>query len=156
MENEKQYLNVYRLTSELFDIYKSVRDARLNDDNYDFLMEEFNDDYLKLYAQTMAHTFDKEMCEYLNGGNHAIFGSWNNVDYDYPEHIIGHFQYNRAMVDDMIARLNAGEESQQANDDRDWLVDWFWNTFGSSGIEYNFADEISDMEYIFEQEHSYA
>lgn len=155
MENEKQYLNVNRLINELFDIYKSVRDARLNDDNYDFLMEEFDDDYLNLYAQTMAHMFNKEMCKYLNGGDHTIFGSWNNIDYDYPEHIIGRFQYNRAIVDNMVARLNAGEESQQANDDRDWLVDWFWNTFGSSGIEYNFADEVSDMEYIFEQEYSY-
>ena len=33
----------------------------------------------------------------------------------------------------MIARLDAGEDSEQANEDRDFLVDWFFENFWNMG-----------------------
>jgi hypothetical protein len=48
----------------------------------------------------------------------------------------------------MIARLDAGEDSKQANEDRDFLVDWFFETFGTHGISYNFQSDISEYLYI--------
>lgn len=42
----------------------------------------------------------------------------------------------------------AGEDSKQANEDRDFLVDWFFETFGTFGISYNFQSDISEALYV--------
>ena len=59
------------------------------------------------------------------------------------------------LVNAMIARLDAGEDSEQANEDRDFLVDWFFETFGTWGISYNFQSNISEFLYMeFENQQS--
>ena len=84
--------------------------------------------------------------------SHVNYFGLNNEDYDYPHHINGVVEYDTPLVNAMIARLNAGEQSDQADADRDWLVDWFWETFGSWGLKYNFDSWIADLLYEFENE----
>lgn len=148
---EKLYLNVDRLYKELLAIYKEERDGWLEESNRDFLMDEFSDETLKEWAMEKAHECNNDMRKYLNMNNHAIMGNFNNIDYDYPKHINGQFGYDRLLVNSMIARLNDGEQSEQADADRDWLVDWFWETFGSWGIRRNFNDCIAEVVYELEQ-----
>lgn len=154
MENEtvKQYMNVDRLCDELYEILKGERDGFIEDDNRDFLMSEFSDEIIRDRTEEMAYQIDRDMGKYLNLPSHKIDGNFNNIDYDYPLHIYGVVEYNIPMVSAMIERLNNGEVSKQADADRDWLVDWFWETFGSFGIKYNFDTEISDR--LYEHEHN--
>ncbi len=48
----------------------------------------------------------------------------------------------------MIARLDDNEDSKLANEDRNFLVDWLFETFGTWGISYNFQNEISETLYV--------
>lgn len=147
---EKLYLNVSRLQGELLTIYKEERDGWIDEWNREFLMCEFSDESLEELAMEKAHEFNEDMRKYLNMSDHKIVGNFNNIDYDYPAHINGVIGYNSSLVNAMIARLNAGEQSEQANADRDWLVDWFWETFGSWNLRYNFTDYIAERLYEFE------
>lgn len=147
---QKLYLNVSRLQGELLAIYKEERDGWVDEWNREFLMREFSDESLEELAMKKAYEFNEDMRKYLNMSNHKIDGNFNNIDYDYPAHINGVIGYNSSLVNAMIARLNAGEQSEQANADRDWLVDWFWETFGSWNLRYNFTDYIAEKLYEFE------
>lgn len=147
---EKLYLNVDRLYKELLAIYKEERDGWLEENNRDFLMDEFSDETLEEWAIEKACEFNDDMCKYLNMNDHAIMGNFNNIDYDYPKHINGQCGYDRPLVNSMITRLNDGEQSEQADSDRDWLVDWFWETFGSWAIRRNFNDCVAEVVYEFE------
>lgn len=147
---KKHFLNFERLYAEIFELNKSNRDQWITDANRDFLLSEVSDDFLDEMAFALAEKFDSDMGKYLNQKDHKICGNFNNIDYDYPHHIHGEFRYDTPLVDAMIARLNAGEESEQADADRDWLVDWFWETFGTRGLTYNLDTWIGDILYEFE------
>lgn len=149
---EKLYLNVDRLHNELLAIYKKERDGWIDEWNREFLMREFSDDILEDLAVEIAHRFNADMCKYLNMKDHKIIGNFNNIDYDYPAHINGVTGYNSSLVNAMISRLNAGEQSEQADADRDWLVDWFWETVGTQGVKRNFNNYIAERLYEFEHE----
>lgn len=149
---EKLYLNVDRLYKELLAIYKEERDGWIDVWNRDFLMSEFSDESLEELAMEKAYEFNGDMCKYLNMSDHKIAGNFNNIDYDYPAHINGVIGYDSSLVNTIIVRLNAGEQSEQANADRDWLVDWFWETFGSWGIRRNFNDCVAEIVHELEHE----
>lgn len=149
---EKHFLNFDRLYNELLQLFKDARDEWLDDNNRDFLLDEVSDNFLEEMAWERATEFDRDMGKYLNMKDHKIWGNFNNIDYDYPHHINGVVEYDTPIGHAMIARLNAGEQSDQADADRDWLVDWFWETFGSWGLKYNFDSWIADLLYEFENE----
>lgn len=152
MNTQKHFLNFDRLFNELLELYKDARDEWLDDNNRDFILNNVSDDYLEEMAWEQTVEFDRDMGKYLNMKDHKIWGNFNNIDYDYSHHINGVVEYDTPLVNAMIERLNAGEQSEQADADRDWLVDWFWETFGSWGLQYNFNSWVADLLYEFENE----
>lgn len=150
--NGKYYINVERLVKELLEICTEVRDQYKDDDVWRMIEDEYSDDYLEEYAWSQANAINSDMEAYLNMKDHHMAGNFNNIEYDYPKHITGNYHYDSELVNAMIARLNAGEKSEQADSDRDFLTDWFWDTFGSFGIRYNFSVEMSETAAIYENE----
>lgn len=134
----------------LHSILKDARESMIDDENKDFIMDEFSDEYLEERSNEMAWRFNSDMKEYLHSPDHRICGNFNNIDYDYPYHIYGEVTYDIPLVNSMITRLDVGEDSEQANEDRNFLVDWFFETFGTFGITYNFSDEIANKLYELE------
>ena len=147
---EKNFLNIDRLRDEILELYKGVRDEFVDDSNREYLLNTISDEYLEESAWERAIEFNRDMGKYLNMKDHKIDGNFNNIDYDYPHHINGEFGYDEPLVNAMVERLNSGEQSEQADADRDWLVDWFWETFGTFGLTYNFSEYISELLYEFE------
>ena len=147
---EKNFLNIDRLRDEILELYKGVRDEFMNDSNREYLLDTISDEYLEESAWERAIEFNRDMGKYLNMKDHKIDGNFNNIDYNYPHHINGEFGYDEPLVNAMIERLNSGEQSKQADADRDWLVDWFWETFGTFGLAYNFSEYISELLYEFD------
>lgn len=145
---EKKYINIDNMATRLCQILKDARESMVDDENKDFIMENFSDEYLEDYSNVMAWQFNSDMKKYLHNPDHRICGNFNNIDYDYPYHIYGEVTYDTPLVNAMIARLDAGEDSEQANEDRDFLVDWFFETFGTWGISYNFQSNISEFLYM--------
>lgn len=131
---EKKYINIDNMATRLCQILKDARESMVDDENKDFIMENFSDEYLEDYSNVMAWKFNSDMKKYLHNPDHRICGNFNNIDYDYPYHIYGEVTYDTPLVNAMVARLDAGEDSEQANEDRDFLVDWFFETFGTWGI----------------------
>lgn len=144
---EKEYISIEKMAQRVLSILKDSRDGMLDDDNRDVIETEYSDDVLEERAWDMAYQTNNDMREYLHSKDHKIPGNFNNIDYDYPHHIKGEVEYDFPLVSAMIARLDNGEETEQAQADRDWLVDWFFETFGTFGISYNFETEMAEQVY---------
>lgn len=154
METIKEYINIDAMTERLASILKETRDGLLDDDHREWLLSEWDDERIEGYACEMAYEFNDDMGKYLNLPDHKIDGNFNNIDYDYPpyrKNICG-AEYDREMVADLVKRLNDGDMSEQSVKDRDWLVDWFFDTFGTWGIGYNFSSFLSEEMYYHEKE----
>ena len=148
---EKKYINIDNMATRLCQILKDARESMVDDENKDFIMENFSDEYLEDYSNVMAWQFNSDMKKYLHNPDHRICGNLTLVVDD---------RFNNkctscTLVNAMIARLDAGEDSEQANEDRDFLADWFFETFGTWGISYNFQSNISEFLYMeFENQQS--
>lgn len=144
---ELEYINIEKMQAILLDILTASRNGMTDEENRDTIMYEYSDDYLQERAWEMAMKFNNDMGKDLHLSDHAIVGNFNNIDYDYPYHIHGKVEYDHSLVSAMISRLDTGEKGEQAQKDRNWLVDWFFETFGTWAIRYNFENEISEFLY---------
>jgi len=86
-----------------------------------------------------------------------INGNFADIEGDYPAHITGTRWSSEYAGDDyfrlfpqMVARLDAAEDSKQADEDRACLMDWYFDAFGTFGIKYNFQGFLSDIAYRLE------
>ena len=79
-------------------------------------------------------------------------GNFNNIDYCYSKHYVDKCEHNRRLVDELTARLDAGDQSEQTKKDKHWIVDWFFETFGTFGITYNFQTMMSEYLYNLKKE----
>lgn len=52
----------------------------------------------------------------------------------------------------MVARLDAAEDSEQANEDRAYLEEWYFKAFGTFWITYNFSNDLAEIVYSLERE----
>lgn len=147
---EKEYIDVAKMANELRVIFLEARNSMIDKTNEDFIMERFDAEYIEERAWDIAYSFNADMCRYLHG-EHKMPGNFKNIDYDYPAHIRGEVEYDLALVNDMIDRLDADDRTAQTQQDRAWLVDWFFETFGRWALNYNFSSDIAEA--LCELEH---
>lgn len=88
-----------------------------------------------------------------------MIGNFANIEEDYPAHITGTYWSSEYDGDDyfrlfpqMVARLDAAEDSEQANEDREYLEEWYFYAFGTFGIKYNFSNDLNEIAYMLEEE----
>ena len=132
---------------------------------YNECLENFDDaDELREYIadccgktiQDLAREFtleaNREMKKYLHLPDQHMDGNFANLYRDYPEHITGTRWISDYEGDDyfdlypqMVARLDAAEDSEQANEDRAYLEEWYFKAFGTYNIEYNFSNELEEI-----------
>lgn len=139
----RDYIDIDAMHDTLFEIFKEERDSYGDDEFRDVIESEFDDDRLSEEAIELAFQINTDMKRYLHKKDHAIFGNFNNIDYDYPRHINGEFEYDDDLVKDLIKRLDERDMSERTKSDRLWLNDWFFYTFGTFGIRYNFDETMS-------------
>lgn len=144
---QKEYMNVSALTDDLFELYKTERDEYREVENSEFFDEEWDDDTLRQYAFEKAVRLDSNMDTYLHMKDTHIDGNFNNIRWDYPRENEGE------TFEKMVARLDANEQSERAAKDRDYLNAWFWETFGTFGLKYNFNDLLSNELSEWQEEH---
>ena len=141
---------------------------------YNECLENFDDaDELREYIadccgkniQTLAWEFalkaNREMKKYLHLPSQRMPGNFADLYMDYPKHRTGTsmaFEYEGSVSEylslypQMVARLDAAEDSEQANEDRAYLEDWYFKAFGTFGIAYNFSNDLAEIAYSLEQE----
>lgn len=139
----KEYLSIDTLASDIFNIYKEVVDDR-REEYGEYLDENYPEDILRDMAIEQAIELNDDMGRYLHDKDHNIPSNFNDIDRDYYRHVTGKFGWDRKMVDGLLARLDANDQSERTKNDREWLVEWFWETFGGFGLRYNFATALDD------------
>lgn len=152
IEIVQDYINIDRMKDEIFNLLKDAVESYGEGDENDYLRAIYDDDALNECAAIMAGKYNRDMKEYLHMDDHKLCGNFNNVEYDYVHFRTGEYSYDDDMLREMIAKLDNGEESEQATADREFLTDWFWDTFGTFGITYNFQTELGEMLYEYERE----
>lgn len=143
---------------------------------YNECLENFDDaDELRAYIadccgktiQDIAREFtleaNREMREYLHLPDQHMDGNFANLYRDYPEHITGTRWVSDYEGDDyfdlypqMVARLDAAEDSEQANEDRAYLEEWYFKAFGTYNIQYNFSNELEEIHSMMEEDYEEA
>lgn len=150
-----KYLDTDTMLSQLIETLKEERDEFCESvDLHDWYM---NDEFIEEYASRLVDRFNSDMKTYLHG-EHKISGNFNNIDYDYNiimyqvscgKYGADEIDYNHEGVASMIERLDNGDTSEIAELERKALLSWFWETFGSFGITYNFGELMSEEYYEY-------
>lgn len=141
------YINKDLMFNQILNIYKAVRESFTTSENSDVLYSEISDDFLDDYTQIVCDQINKDMGAYLNGKDHHLPYQRANIDYDYLCDDNKDFCNKSDQVNEMIKRLNNNEESETADRDRNFLVSWFFKSFGIFGLRYNFENYISEVLY---------
>lgn len=136
----KEYLNIEGLKETIRKIYDAQIES-YKDEPYFECTIYADEDIVEDEVNLMAERLNADMKKYLHQDSHQIVGNFNNVECDYI------YNDKRGSYDDfrdMVRRLDEGVKDDQTNEDRDWLTAWFWQTFGTFGLEYNFQHLISE------------
>ena len=132
-------------------------------------LEEYIADIFEKDIQSMAWDFtleaNREMKKYLHLNDQHMDGNFANLYEDYPKHRTGTFwvsEYDGPVAEyfnmypQMVARLDAAEDSEQANEDRAYLEEWYFEAFGTYNIKYNFSNELVEIHYMMEEDYEEA
>lgn len=138
---------VYNTLTELFN--EKAKEFE-NDDLHGWFPSE---DLIEEYIVMCVRNINNSMRTYLHQDSHKIFGNFNNLDYDYNYYkhaaVSGVYDSDKIGGNDYdlracIERLDKGEISEEAESDRKALTDWFWNTYGTFGLCYNFTEMLNE------------
>lgn len=141
----KEYLPVEAMAEQLKSLFVESRDNYGDDKENEFLRYRFGDDFLEDYAFEFALEFNEDMRRYLHYDDQRMEGNFANVKRDYEDEKGKSFS-------DMVAKLDAGENSEEADEMRTYLLDWFFKAFGTWSIQYNFeSDTLGECLYCFEK-----
>lgn len=158
IEKVADYIGVESFAKVIESLY---RECLENFDDSDDLEEYIADLYGK-NIQSLAWEFtleaNREMKKYLHLNDQRMDGIFANLYNDYPRHVTGTFWATDYDGDDyydlypaMVARLDAAEDSEQANEDRAYLEEWYFKAFGTYNIKYNFSNELEEIHSMMEE-----
>lgn len=138
-----------------------LKDAReemcSNEREKELVMEQYSDELIEELAFEDCCQTNSDMKKYLNKKDHKIIGNFGNIEDDYIKHITGTYwisEYDGSKGDwheifpSFVKRMNEMDDSEQSVEDRKWVVEWYFITFGTFGLKYNFQDGIA--EYLYE------
>lgn len=161
VEKVADYIGVESFAKTIENLYRECLENF--DDAED--MEEYIADVFGKNIQYMAWDFtleaNREMKNYLHRKSQHMDGNFADLSMDYPKHRTGTFwvsEYDGPVAEyfslypDMVARLDSAEDSDQADEDREYLAEWFFDAFGTFGIKYNFSNYLDEIAYMLEEE----
>lgn len=161
IEKVADYIGVESFAKVIESLY---RECLENFDNAEDL-EEYIADIFGKNIHGLAWEFtlkaNREMKKYLHLPSQRMPGNFADLRMDYPNHRTGTFfasEYEGSVAEylnlypDMVARLDAAEDSEKADEDRAYLEEWYFKAFGTFGITYNFSNDLAEIAYSLEQE----
>lgn len=163
-EKVADYIGVSSFTKTIENLY---RECLNNFDDKERLEEYIDEIYEKNYIHKLSVQFaleaNRDMKKYLHLDDQRMNGNFANLYYDYPKHITGTWWVSEYDGDDyydlypqMVARLDAAEDSKQANEDRAYLEDWYFEAFGTYNIKYNFSNELEEIHSMMDEDYDEA
>ena len=161
IEKVADYIGVVSFANTIENLYRECLD---NYDNAEDI-EEYIADCCGKNIQNLAWDFtleaNRDMKKYLHLSDQHMNGNFADLSMDYPKHRTGTFwvsEYDGPVAEylklypDMVARLDAAEDSEQADKDRAYLEEWYFKAFGTFWIIYNFSNDLAEIAYSLEHE----
>ena len=162
VEKVADYIGVASFAKTIEELYRGCLE---NFDDADD-MEEYIADVFEKNIQSLAWEFtieaNREMKKYLHLPDQHMNGNFANLSIDYPKHRTGTFwlsEYDGPVAEyfnlypQMVARLDAAEDSEQADKDREYLEEWYFEAFGTYNIQYNFSNELEEIHSMMEEDY---
>lgn len=162
VEKIADYIGVASFAKTIEELYRECLENF--DDAED--MEEYISDLYGKNIQSMAWDFtleaNREMKKYLHLPDQHMDGNFADLSMDYPKNRTGTFwvsEYDGPVAEyfnlypQMVARLDAAEDSEQANEDRAYLEEWYFEAFGTYNIKYNFSNELEEIHSMMEEDY---
>ena len=162
VEKVADYIGVKSFAAVIENLY---RECIENFDDAEDL-EEYISDIFEKNIQSMAWDFtleaNREMKKYLHLPDQHMNGNFSDLSMDYPKHRTGTFwvsEYDGPVAEyfnlypQMVARLDAAEDSEQANEDRAYIEEWYFEAFGTYNIKYNFSNELEEIHSMMEEDY---
>lgn len=162
IEKVADYIGVKSFAAVIESLY---RECLENFDDAEDL-EEYISDIFEKDIQSIAWDFtleaNREMKKYLHLSDQHMDGNFANLYEDYPKHRTGTFwvsEYDGPVAEyfnlypKMVARLDAAEDSEQADKDREYLEEWYFKAFGTYNIKYNFSNELEEIHSMMEEDY---
>lgn len=163
IEKVADYIGVESFAKVIESLYRECLD---NFDDADDLEEYIADLYgknIQSLAWEFTHKVNREMKKYLHLNDQRMDGNFANLYNDYPRHVTGTFWATDYDGDDyydlypqMVARIDAAEDSEQASKDRAYLEEWYFKAFGTYNIKYNFSNELEEAHSMMEEDYEEA
>lgn len=141
----KAFLDYTKLYNVILDLYK----------------ETIAEDYTKYedFAEECAHETTiktiEDMKTYVHEKDTKLYGNFCNIrqDWNDTKDFVKSDVKPFGTFDDMVLGMdNDTLSDQQVKDVQTWCQDWFFTAFGTFNLQNNFAETISEMEYIEECE----
>ena len=165
IEKVADYIGVESFAKVIENLYREC----LEKFDYAEDLEEYIADVFGNNIQSMAWDFtleaNREMKKYLHLPDQHMDGNFADLSMDYPKHRTGTFwvsEYDGPVADyfnlypQMVARLDAAEDSELANEDRAYLEEWYFKAFGTYNIKYNFSNELEEVHSMMEEDYEEA
>lgn len=160
VEKVADYIGVASFAKTIENLYRECLEKFDNAED----MEEYIADCCGKNIQNLAWEFtlkvNREMKKYLHLSDQHMNGNFANLYNDYPRHVTGVFWATDYDGDDyynlypqMVARLDAAEDSEQADKDREYLEEWYFKAFGTYNIQYNFSNELEEIHSMMEEDY---
>ena len=158
VEKVADYIGVESFANTIENLYRECLEEF--DDAED--LEEYIADIFEKNIQSLAWEFtlkvNREMKKYLHLNDQRMNGNFADLSMDYPKHRTGVWWATDYDGDDyydlypaMVARLDAAEDSEQADKDREYLEEWYFEAFGTYNIKYNFSNELEEIHSTMEE-----
>ena len=163
VEKVSDYIGVESFAKVIESLYRECLEHFDDAEN----LEEYIADVFGKNIQSMAWDFtleaNREMKKYIHLPDQHMDGNFANLYNDYPRHVTGTFWATDYDGDDyydlyphMVARLDAAEDSEQADKDREYLEEWYFKSFGTYNIQYNFSNELEEIHSMMEEDYEEA
>lgn len=105
-------------------------------DHYTNIDSEWVMDLCEEEGSSLAYHWANEFRSYCNQEDTKIYGNFNNIKWDYE------LEFKGKRYEDILAKLNNEIDDEETKEFKDWAVTWFFETFGTFGMKYNFSDTL--------------
>lgn len=157
------YINREKMEDALLELLKE--ELENFGDKDDELLNEVKDDLsdddfclLREYVFELADSFNSDMRKYVHEKDMSIVGNFHDIRRNYYQGGVGieKCPISETMnFDDVIRIIDEGKRWDFTETFLEWVNDWFFSTFGTWGICYNFGEFLiarcEDLEYEREE-----
>lgn len=135
MKKDYYFINVENLCECVVNALKEEGQSFL--DYYTNIDSESVMDLCEEEGYRIGYQWANDFRTYCNQEDTRIYGNFNNIKVDYE------LEFKGKYYKDILAKLNNEIDDEETKQFKDWAVDWFFETFGTFGLKYNFGETLT-------------